>query len=59
VGAALMSRMLTTLLFGISPFDTLTFVAGPVVFLAVAALACAVPARRAAGLDPMDALRAR
>ena len=57
VGAALMSRMLTTLLFGISPFDALTFIVGPTVFLAVAALACIVPAQKAAAIDPADALR--
>ena len=57
VGAALMSRMLTTLLFGISPFDAITFIAGPAVFLAVAAVACVIPARRAANTDPAHALR--
>ena len=55
--AALMSRMLTSLLFETSPFDPLTFVAGPIVFLAVAAVACVVPARKAAGIDPTEALR--
>ena len=57
VGAALMSRTLTTLLYGISPFDSFTFIAGPIIFLAVAALACIVPAQRAARIDPADALR--
>jgi putative ABC transport system permease protein len=57
VGAALMSRVLTTLLFGISPLDSLTFFAGPVVFLMIAALACIIPAQKAAGIDPADALR--
>jgi ABC-type antimicrobial peptide transport system permease subunit len=57
VGAAFMSRMLSTLLFGISQFDPYTFVAGPIVFLAIAALACIIPAQRAAGIDPADALR--
>ena len=55
--AVLMSRMLTSLLFETSPFDPLTFVAGPLAFLAVAAVACIVPARRAAGIDPTEALR--
>ncbi len=55
--AALMSRMLTSLLFETSPFDPLTFVAGPIVFLAVAVVACVVPARKAAGIDPTEALR--
>lgn len=57
VGAALMSRTLTTLLYGISPFDSFTFIAGPIIFLAVAVLACIIPAQRAAGIDPADALR--
>ncbi len=55
--AALMSRMLTSLLFETSPFDALTFVAGPIVFLAVAAVACIIPARKAARIDPTEALR--
>ena len=55
--AVFMSRTLSTLLFGISPFDLLTFIAGPLVFLAVAALACIIPARRAVGIHPAAALR--
>lgn len=39
------------------PFDSLTFVGGATVFLTVAALACIVPAQRAAGVDPADAWR--
>ena len=57
VGAAFMSRSLSTLLYGISPFDVVTFVGGPVVFLVVAAGACLIPARRAARIDPSVALR--
>lgn len=55
--AALMSRILTSLLFEIRPFDTLTFVAGPIVFLAIAVVACMAPARKAAAVDPAEALR--
>ncbi len=54
---ALVSQLLTSLLFETSPFDPLTFVAGPILFLAVAAVACIVPAQKAAGIDPADALR--
>ena len=57
MGAAGMSRMLGTLLFGVSQFDSLTFIGGPAVFLTVAAIACIIPARRAAGIDPAVALR--
>ena len=55
--AALMSRMLTSLLFQTSPFDPLTFVSGPILFLVIAAIACIAPARKAAGVDPTEALR--
>jgi len=50
-------RMLSTFLYGISPHDTLTFVAVPIVIVAVAAVACLLPARRAAKVDPLIALR--
>ena len=56
-GALVLTRLLTTLLFGIQPTDGLTFVAVSMVLVAVAALACFVPARRAASVDPMVALR--
>lgn len=55
--AALLNRMLTSLLFEINRFDPLTFVVGPIVFLAVGTVACIVPVRKAAGIDPADALR--
>jgi putative ABC transport system permease protein len=56
-GALVLTRVLTTLLFGIEPTDGLTFVAVSMVLVAVAAVACFVPARRAASVDPMVALR--
>ncbi len=56
-GAAFMSRLLDTLLFGVEPFDLLTFSVGPAVFLVVALIACLVPAWRAAATDPATALR--
>jgi predicted permease len=51
-------HLLSTFLYGISPHDTLTLVAVPIVVLAAAAVACVVPARRAAKVDPLTALRA-
>ena len=56
-GAALLVKSLSTILFGVKPFDPVTFVAVPVVLAIAAALACVAPARRAARVDPLTALR--
>jgi putative ABC transport system permease protein len=48
---------MATCLFGISTHDPVTFVVVPVVLSSVAAAATLVPARRAASIDPMRALR--
>ena len=56
-GALVVTRVLTTLLFGVEPTDALTFLAVSMVLVAVAAAACLIPARRAASVDPMVALR--
>jgi ABC-type antimicrobial peptide transport system permease subunit len=57
-GAAAASRMLVTLLFGITPLDPMTYGGVVALLLAVAAGACFVPARRAARVDPAITLRA-
>ena len=57
-GAILLTRLLTTLLFEIEPTDALTFLAVSTVLLMVAVVACLMPARRAASVDPIVALRA-
>jgi predicted permease len=56
-GSMLVSRWLTTLLFGVKPGDPLTLAVTAVLLLIVAAAACFVPARRATRVDPMVALR--
>ena len=57
IGALAATQLLRSLLFGVSATDPLTFIAVPLVLLAVALLACWLPARRAASVDPMEALR--
>ena len=56
-GAWALTRVLTTLLYEVKPTDPLTFVAVPVLLIAVAILACWLPARQAARVDPITALR--
>jgi hypothetical protein len=56
--AAALVRVMKTLLFGISPLDPLTFLAVPLILATAAGLASYLPARRAAGVDPVEALRA-
>jgi len=51
-------RLMKSLLFGISPLDPLTYAAVPVVLVVAAVLASYLPARRAAAVDPVEALRA-
>jgi putative ABC transport system permease protein len=55
--ALALTRVLTSVLFGIGPRDPVTFVAAPALLLIVTVLATYVPARRAASIDPVSALR--
>jgi ABC-type antimicrobial peptide transport system permease subunit len=55
--AAATSRLLAGLLFGVSPYDPLTFVSLAAGLLTVAALASWIPARRALAVEPNAALR--
>ena len=58
LAAAATSRLLSTLLFGVTPFDSVAFAVAPAVLILVALAACLVPAWRAAATDPVVALRA-
>jgi len=56
-GAALLTRVMASLLFGVSATDVATFSAVPLILIATAALATYIPARRATRVDPVTALR--
>ncbi len=56
-GSLVLTRLLSTLLFGISPRDPVTLIAVATILAGVAFAACYIPARRAAGIDPTVALR--
>jgi putative ABC transport system permease protein len=56
-GAFALTRFLASLLFGITPTDTLTFVIVSVMFFLIAMIASFIPARRATRVDPLVALR--
>ncbi|HAW90901.1 MAG TPA: hypothetical protein DCX61_09580, partial [Gemmatimonadetes bacterium] len=57
LAAVAMGRLMTSLLYGISPFDVTTFVIGAVIFLVVATLAGIIPAVRASRIPPAVALQ--
>jgi ABC-type antimicrobial peptide transport system permease subunit len=57
VGAFGATRAMTRLLFQIQPTDAFTYAFTPLLLAAVALVACVIPARRAARVDPMVALR--
>jgi putative ABC transport system permease protein len=58
LGAYFLARLMTRLLFEVAPTDPTTFVGVALVLLIVAIVACLAPARRAASVDPLVALRA-
>ena len=57
VAAFALTRLMSSLLFGIGPLDAPTYLAALAVLLAAAALASYVPARRAASIDPVETLK--
>jgi putative ABC transport system permease protein len=56
-GAFALTRLMTSLLFGVTPIDAPTFVTVSILLLAVALVACYIPARRAMKVNPLIALR--
>ena len=56
-GAAALSRLMQGLLFGVTSLDLWVYLAAPAILVLVATLACLIPARRAAAVDPVEALR--
>ena len=57
-GAAALSRLMASLLFGVSALDPVTYLGVSAGLLAAAAAASYIPAQRASGVNPVDALRA-
>ncbi|MBC7894681.1 MAG: ABC transporter permease [Cytophagaceae bacterium] len=57
-GALALARFITTLLYGVSPFDPVTFLTVSTVIAVVAVFACLVPMRRATRVDPLTSIRA-
>ena len=58
VGALVLTRVMEAILFNVSPTDPATYAGVTVFLLAIGILATYLPARRAAGVDPAEALRA-
>ena len=57
IAAAALTRVIASLLFGVSAMDVATFLAVPALLAAVAFAAMVLPAWRASSVDPMEALR--
>src|SRR5262249_32528271 len=57
LGALALTRVLRSLLYQVAPTDPLTFAVVSLLLVAIAMIACWLPARRATKIDPMEALR--
>jgi putative ABC transport system permease protein len=57
IAALAAGRALNAMLFGVTWLDRLTYLGATLLLFAVSAIACLIPARRAASIDPMEALR--
>jgi putative ABC transport system permease protein len=57
IGAVVVARAMRVLLYGVAPLDAVSFAIAAAVLIALSFVAAAIPARRAASLDPLRALR--
>jgi ABC-type antimicrobial peptide transport system permease subunit len=57
VAAAGLMRLMSSLLYGVTPLDPVTYLAVPLILVLATVVACYVPARRGASMDPVEALR--
>jgi ABC-type lipoprotein release transport system permease subunit len=53
----MLGRLMESLIFGLDPLDPVTFIVVPALLATVAVIACLLPARRAAAVEPLAALR--
>jgi ABC-type antimicrobial peptide transport system permease subunit len=57
-GALMLTRLMSSILYGVSNTDVVTFVSVPALLALVSVVACWIPARRATRVDPIEVLRA-